>query len=143
MADKAERRTARERRAAGDTCICRPVRGAVVDCHGEPLPEVYSRYARRSDVIKALAHPARLYIIDRLASCECSVRELTELIGCEMPTVSRHLSVLRQVGIVSGTKRGSHVFYRLQVPCILNFFGCVEEVLNQDGGSDAGRENNR
>jgi len=92
------------------------------------------RYEQRSAIIKALAHPARLYIIDRLSAGECTVMQLTELIGCEMPTVSRHLAVLRSAGIVTGTKQGSHVSYKLETPCILNFFGCIEEVLNESGG---------
>lgn len=46
-----------------------------------------------------------------------------------MSTVSKHLSVLKRAGILEDEKRGQQVFYRLRVPCILNFFGCVEDVL--------------
>jgi ArsR family transcriptional regulator len=48
-----------------------------------------------------------------------------------MSTVSKHLSVLREAGIVDDDKRGLQVFYRLRVPCILNFFGCVDAVLRE------------
>jgi len=51
------------------------------------------------------------------------------MIGADMSTVSKHLSVLKQAGIVVDDKRGLQVWYSLSVPCILNFFGCVEEVL--------------
>ena len=47
----------------------------------------------------------------------------------DISTVSKHLSVLKDAGIVEDDKRGQQVFYRLRVPCILNFFGCVEDVL--------------
>jgi DNA-binding transcriptional ArsR family regulator len=62
------------------------------------------------------------------------VCELTELIGVEMPTVSRHLSQLRNAGILEDEKRGSQVFYRLRIPCVLNFFKCVEAVQKKGNG---------
>lgn len=86
-------------------------------------------YTLRARVIKALAHPTRLYIVDRLALREHCVCELTELVGADVSTVSKHLSVLANAGVVKPDKRGSQVWYSLRVPCILNFFGCVEAVL--------------
>ncbi len=83
--------------------------------------------------MKALAHPTRLFIVDELARGERNVRQLTNLIGVEMPTVSRHLSVLRQAGILADDKRGLRVFYSLRVPCVLNFFQCVEAVQKDNG----------
>jgi DNA-binding transcriptional ArsR family regulator len=89
-----------------------------------------ARYQRQARIIKALAHPTRLFIVDELARGERCVCELTDLIGVEMPTVSRHLSLLKEAGILADEKRGSLVYYRLRVPCVLNFFKCVEAVLN-------------
>ena len=86
----------------------------------------------RARVIKAMAHPTRLFIIEELEKEERCVCELTEQIGADVSTVSKHLSVLKQAGIVSDDKRGNQVFYRLRVPCILNFFGCVESVLESN-----------
>lgn len=83
----------------------------------------------RARVLKAMAHPTRLFIIEELEKKERCVCDLTALIGADVSTVSKHLSVLRQAGIVGDDKRGNQVFYRLRVPCILNFFGCVESVL--------------
>ncbi|MBC8873828.1 MAG: helix-turn-helix transcriptional regulator [Planctomycetes bacterium] len=89
-----------------------------------------AKYEARAKIIKALAHPARLLIVDELAQhgerCVC---ELTEMIGTDMSTVSRHLSQLKNAGIVSDEKRGTTVYYRLQVQCIMNFFECVESVM--------------
>ncbi len=87
-----------------------------------------SEYKAKARIIKALAHPSRLFIVDELSRGERCVAELTEMIGVEMPTVSRHLSQLKGVGIVEDQKRGSQVFYRLRVPCVLKFFNCVEAV---------------
>jgi ArsR family transcriptional regulator len=87
-----------------------------------------ARFKNQARVLKALAHPTRLFIVDELSRGERCVCELTELVGVEMPTVSRHLSLLRQAGLVEDDKRGAMVFYRLRVPCVLNFFKCVEAV---------------
>jgi len=83
----------------------------------------------RARVLKAMAHPSRLFILEELEKGEQCVCDLTAMIGADVSTVSKHLAVLKQAGIVTDEKRGNQVFYRLQVPCILNFFGCVESVL--------------
>jgi DNA-binding transcriptional ArsR family regulator len=89
-----------------------------------------ARYEARAKIIKAMAHPARLFILDELSkNLERCVCELTEMIGSDMSTVSRHLAVLRGAGLVEDEKRGSMVYYRLRVKCILNFFDCVESVM--------------
>jgi DNA-binding transcriptional ArsR family regulator len=87
------------------------------------------RYQARARIIKALAHPSRLFMVDELSKGERCVCELRDMIGADISTVSRHLSVLKDAGIVEDDKRGLQVWYRLRVPCILNFFGCVEDVL--------------
>jgi ArsR family transcriptional regulator len=76
-----------------------------------------------------MAHPTRLFIVDELSRGERCVCELRDMIGADISTVSKHLSVLKQAGIVEDDKRGLQVWYKLRVPCILNFFGCVEDVL--------------
>ncbi len=92
-----------------------------------------AKYEARARVIKAMAHPARLIILDELAEhgerCVC---ELTELVGTDMSTVSRHLSQLKHAGLVADEKRGTMVFYRLRVKCLMSFFSCVEDVLEQN-----------
>jgi ArsR family transcriptional regulator len=69
-----------------------------------------AEYKAHARIIKALAHPTRLFIVDELSRGERCVLELTEMIGVEMPTVSRHLGVLRNVGILEDEKRGAQVF---------------------------------
>jgi ArsR family transcriptional regulator len=89
-----------------------------------------ARYEARARIIKAMAHPARLFIVDELSkNGERCVCDLTEMIGTDMSTVSRHLAQLKDAGIVEVEKRGQMVFYRLRVKCILNFFDCVESVI--------------
>ncbi|MBN2564506.1 MAG: winged helix-turn-helix transcriptional regulator [Candidatus Eisenbacteria bacterium] len=79
--------------------------------------------------MKAMAHPTRLYIVEELSLGERCVRELTELVGADMSTVSKHLSLLKSVGIVADERRGNEVYYSLRMRCVLNFFDCIEEVL--------------
>ncbi|MBI5091805.1 MAG: helix-turn-helix transcriptional regulator [Candidatus Hydrogenedentes bacterium] len=102
-----------------------------------------ARYQARAKVIKALAHPTRLFIVDQIADTEKCVCELRDLIGADMSTVSKHLSVLKDAGVVSDDKRGLQVYYRLRVPCILNLFGCIEGVLraNAEAQADAMHSN--
>ena len=92
-------------------------------------PRTRTHYQRRALVMKALAHPTRLFLVDRLAERETCVCELTALVGADVSTVSRHLSVLKNAGIVADEKRGNQVFYSLRVRCVLNWYGCVEGVL--------------
>ncbi len=86
-------------------------------------------YEARAKIIKAMAHPTRLFIVDALSHKSHCVAELTEQIGADMSTVSKHLTALKNVGIIEGEKRGAHIFYSLKTPCVMNFFGCVESVL--------------
>ncbi len=91
--------------------------------------KTHARYEARARIIKAMAHPSRLLMIDELSKGERCVCELQEIVGADMSTVSKHLSVLRNAGIVQDEKRGTMVYYRLRVGCIMNFFGCVESVM--------------
>ena len=83
----------------------------------------------RARIIKSMAHPTRLFIVDELSRGERCVCELTEMIGADMSTVSKHLAILKNAGIVRDEKRGSQVYYTLRCPCVLNFFQCVESVI--------------
>ena len=88
-----------------------------------------ARFEARAVVIKAMAHPTRLFIVDQLSNEPRCVCELTEMIGDDISTVSKHLSVLKNAGIVDSEKRGAKMYYRLRMPCVLNFFSCVESVI--------------
>ena len=91
-------------------------------------------FKAQAQVFKALAHPGRLLMLDELSRGERCVCELAALVGSEMPTVSRHLSQLRNAGIVDDEKRGAQVFYRLVTPCVMNVFQCVASVREKSRG---------
>lgn len=89
-------------------------------------------YEARASIIKALAHPSRLLIVDELKTQDRCVGELTEMVGADTSTVSKHLSVLKNAGIVTDTKKGATVYYSLLCPCILDFIGCIEGVIENN-----------
>ena len=89
-------------------------------------------FEARAKIIKAMAHPTRLFIVDELSRKEKCVCELTKMVGADTSTISRHLSILKNAGIIDANKRGLQVFYKLRVPCILNFFSCVESVIKSN-----------
>jgi len=86
-------------------------------------------FRRQARVLKALANESRLKIVDRLSRGECSVGELTAMIGSDPSTVSKHLAVLRAHGIVLDRREGNVVYYTLLTPCVMNFFSCATQVL--------------
>lgn len=87
------------------------------------------RCQSRAEVVKALAHPSRILIAEALGKNEMSVRELTDLVGADISTVSKHLTIMRNVGLVECEKRGLNRFYRLACPCLNDFFQCVDEIV--------------
>ena len=100
-------------------------------------PKIKAKYEARARVIKAMSHPTRLFMVDKLSRGERCVCELTEMVGDDISTISRHLSILKDAGIVADEKRGTQVFYSLRVPCVLKFFSCVESVLKTNAKEQA------
>ena len=88
-------------------------------------------YRMKANVLKAVAHPIRLAIVDALRDGERCVCVLAEEVGAERSNVSRHLAVMVGAGVLTSRKDGLMVYYRLRTPCILNFFACVEGVLRE------------
>src|SRR5207253_5622464 len=74
----------------------------------------YSGYMDDVKILQALAEPTRLAIVQQLAAdgevCAC---DFTDCCGVSQPTVSHHLKVLREAGVVSCERRGTWIYYRL------------------------------
>jgi len=101
-----------------------------------------SRLRQEVFIFKAMASEARLAIIYALGSGEKSVNELVEMLeglacecSVERTNISKHLSVLREAGIISSRDDGLKRFYRLDFPCLLHTFECVGQVEGK-GRSD-------
>ena len=99
--------------------ICEIVIGMVTG------PDIQSSI-QTSEIFKALGHPARLEFVRMLADKERCVCELVDAVDSGWSTVSRHLSVLKETGIIEDEKRGMQVFYHLKLPCVIDFINCLE-----------------
>jgi ArsR family transcriptional regulator len=86
----------------------------------------------KAKIMKALAHQTRIYMVEELAKGEKCVCEFVEEIGSDFSTVSKHLSLLKEAGIVQDDKRGQKVFYSIKAPCISSFLGCIENMIKAE-----------
>ena len=82
----------------------------------------------QAEVFKALAHPTRIFIVEQLLKRERCVNELTKMIGVEMPTISKHLSVLKNVGLIASRKESNNVFYRIKQKCVKDTLACTNKL---------------
>ena len=90
------------------------------------------RYEARAKIAKAMAHPSRLLMLDLLQKQEMCVSELTDKVGADQSTVSKHLAVLKDVGLIGVRKEGALSYYRVTCGCLDGFFSCLESVLKSD-----------
>ena len=88
-------------------------------------------FAKQAEIVKSIAHPLRIAIVDFLKDGEQCVYDIAEHIASERSNVSRHLSVMVSGGVLSYRKEGLKVIYKLRTPCIVDFFSCVSGVLKQ------------
>ncbi|MEF2144150.1 MAG: metalloregulator ArsR/SmtB family transcription factor [Desulfovibrionaceae bacterium] len=90
----------------------------------------------QSRVFKALGHPARLSMVHALCGGERCVCDLRDLVDLDMSTVSKHLSVLREAGVVLAEKRGNWNYYRLALPCVPGFLHCLGQREDEQRATD-------
>lgn len=93
---------------------------------------------RAAHILKAVAHPARLSILQVLAHHEeLDVTGLCRSIGtdCELSMMSHHLSKMRAHGVLTSRKEGKQVFYRITDRSILHIFDCIDRCANDNNQS--------
>ena len=90
------------------------------------------RYEARAKIAKALAHPTRLLLLDALREQDLCVGDMTGLTGVDQSTVSKHLALLKDAGLVGVEKKGSMSVFSLKCQCLDGFFSCIESVLLQN-----------
>jgi DNA-binding transcriptional ArsR family regulator len=83
---------------------------------------------RTAVIARALADPKRLCVLEQLASGERSVSDLSRDVGCQVPNMSQHLSVLRSAGLVASRRDGSTVLYRLVDDRVLDAYRLLQQV---------------
>jgi ArsR family transcriptional regulator len=88
-----------------------------------PLSEV------KAELFKALAHPARVRVLEVLVDGERSVGDLQPLIGIELSHLSQQLGVLRRAGLVTSRKERSSVIYALRDPLVADLLAAAKQLL--------------
>jgi len=83
----------------------------------------------KTELLKAMSHPIRLSIIELLGNGEQCLRDITANLQVDTATISRHLSVLKQVGIVEHRREGPHMVYWVSMPCALDIARCLERAV--------------
>jgi DNA-binding transcriptional ArsR family regulator len=84
----------------------------------------------KAELFKALAHPARIRILELLRECEMSVGELQVALGIEGSTVSQQLAVLRMKNLVDTRKSGNNIYYRLRDPQVNDLLAVARRMFD-------------
>lgn len=87
------------------------------------------RYEFKAEVFKALAHPMRIAMLDKLKVRPWCVCELAAEVGIDKSVASKHLSQLKAAGLIEDEKHGTLVEYRLVAPCVLELAACAESSI--------------
>jgi len=95
------------------------------------MPQLSQELIQRAKVFKALGHPSRLRMVESLGAGEKCVCELRELVGSDISTISKHLSILKEAGIVQDARRGTNIYYSLRMRCVTSFLNCVRHFFDQ------------
>ena len=93
--------------------------------------DIEKEFLEKAEIFKALAHPTRLFIIHAVKDKKMSVKELTEIVGIDISTMSKHLGILKRNKIIEGEKVKNYIYYRLAIPCVLEFMNCAIKVINK------------
>jgi len=98
------------------------------------LEEVMSTryYEKKAAILKALAQPTRLRILDMLKEGERCVCEMYPELGHEQPNISKHLNLMKQAGILDSRKEGLRVIYWIKNPEVLEILRHAEEILRKE-----------
>lgn len=89
-------------------------------------------YKLKTNIIKALANPTRLMIIDCLREGEKCVYEIVNQLKEEQSNISKNLGILKSNGLIKDRKEGLNVYYRLNLCCIDEFFGCLDNIISEN-----------
>ncbi len=88
-------------------------------------------YDKQAEILKSLAHPLRIAILDYLKDGEQCVCDIAKFVGSERSNISRHLAIMVSCGVLDCRKEGLNVIYRLKARCILDFIECATTCLKR------------
>ena len=90
---------------------------------------IIEEYESQANLMKALSHTTRLFIINELAISPRCVKDLTKMVDVDISTISKHLNILKNAGIICGHKQGNKIYYELKMKCVLDFFKCANKII--------------
>ena len=90
-----------------------------------------NKYENISDILKSLAHPARLQIVIGLIKNECNVNEIKEKLGLPQSTISQHLKILKNSKIIKGRREGTNVCYEVINKYVIDIIKIVNKTVNK------------
>lgn len=93
--------------------------------------DINREYGPEAEIFKVLGHPIRLKIVAGLCSRECNVKHIWECLGLPQATVSQHLALLKNKGIIEGRREGVEVRYSVVHPLARKLI----ELMDQPSGS--------
>ena len=83
----------------------------------------------KADLFKALAHPARIRVLELLSDGEATVSEMQPLVGVESSHLSQQLGVLRRARVVTTRKEGVNVYYAIKDPAMVELLAVAKRLL--------------
>jgi len=86
---------------------------------------------KQAEIVKALAHPVRLAVVEFLRDGERCVCEIAEHVGSEQSNLSKHLAVMTNAGLLTQRKEGLKVYYGARCPCVNKFIACVTDGVRE------------
>jgi DNA-binding transcriptional ArsR family regulator len=93
-------------------------------------------YDKQAEILRALAHPIRIAILDFLKDGEQCVCDIAKFVGSERSNISKHLSILVSCGVLEFRKEGLKVIYSLKARCIMDFFQCITTCIKQQANEN-------
>ncbi|MBE9487699.1 MAG: winged helix-turn-helix transcriptional regulator [Bacteroidetes bacterium] len=93
--------------------------------------DIENTYLDSAEMFKALSHPTRLFIINTIKDKKFSVRELSTMAEIDISTMSKHLNILKKNKIIKGEKVKNFIYYKLEIPCVLDFITCATKIIKK------------
>lgn len=90
---------------------------------------LHAQFELRAEIFKALAHPMRLLLLEKIRERPRCVCDLATEIGLDKSVASKYLSQLRNVGLIDDRRHGALVEYHLIAPCVLEMAACAEKAI--------------
>ena len=83
----------------------------------------------KAAILKGIAHPVRMSIVEILAKGDLCAGEIAERFNFDRTTISKHLSLMKELDILESSRDGTSVRYSLRMPCLAQLLSCLERVL--------------